>query len=213
MAQNALTVTPPNPTPPTNFVNTGATPPNPATYDPTCFGTDPHYPPQNQYPPQYDDGTAGSLVAFAAKHAALLVGGTSVDHEGLGTEVVVNLAYPPAYVGAPVHNPCISFSCLGNYTNTPNASHASTLSGTAVPTLTGVSAGGASGVGTAALTATGTNFNRASVINANGIPQNTTYVSPTSLTTNAVKKVSAGTVPVTVTSNGVTTAAQNWTFT
>jgi hypothetical protein len=96
----------------------------------------------------------------------------------------------------------------------PNTAHASTLSGSAVPTLTGVSAGGASGVGTTLLTCTGTNFNRASVVNVNGIPQTTNYVSATSLTvTNAPKKATSGTVPVTVTSNGLTTAAQNWTFT
>ena len=32
MAQSALTVTPPNPTPPTNLSTTGATPPNPTNY-------------------------------------------------------------------------------------------------------------------------------------------------------------------------------------
>ena len=32
MAQNALTVTPPSPTPPTNFACTGATPPNVPNY-------------------------------------------------------------------------------------------------------------------------------------------------------------------------------------
>ena len=32
MAQSALTVTPPNPTPPTNMSCTGATPPNPPNY-------------------------------------------------------------------------------------------------------------------------------------------------------------------------------------
>ena len=35
MAQSALTVTPPNPTPPTNMSCTGATPPNPPNYTKT----------------------------------------------------------------------------------------------------------------------------------------------------------------------------------
>ena len=72
MAQSALTVTPPNPTPPTNMSCTGATPPNPPNYTKntyidwapdTDFDTDP--------PPYFDDGAAGSLAAFATNTAAL----------------------------------------------------------------------------------------------------------------------------------------------
>src|SRR5580765_2549432 len=88
----------------------------------------------------------------------------------------------------------------------PNALHASTLSGAAVPTLSAASgASNVSGAGTTLLTATGTNFNRGSIITLNGIPQQTNYVSATSLTvTNAQKRATAGTLPVTVTSNGIT---------
>jgi hypothetical protein len=112
MAQSALTVTTPNPTPPTNFGNTGSTPPNPPNYtkltyadwqDNTRFDTTP--------PPYYDDGAAGPTNTFATNVAALAsgtgatsggtentwpgaVGGavpasTSVAHEGAGTELSV----------------------------------------------------------------------------------------------------------------------------
>jgi hypothetical protein len=96
----------------------------------------------------------------------------------------------------------------------PNANHPSCLSNASTPTITSLSAGGASGAGTTLLTVTGTNFNRASVVNVNGVPQTTNYVSATSLTvTNAPKKATAGNVPVTVTSGGTTTAPTNWVFT
>jgi hypothetical protein len=63
---------------------------------------------------------------------------------------------------------------------------------------------------------TGTNFNRSSVVYVNGIAQTTNYVSATSLTvTNAPKKATAGTVPVTVVNGvgGTPSNATNWTFT
>lgn len=77
MAQSATTVTPPSPTPPTNFAFVGATGPNPpnltkATYadwlDNTKFDSAP--------PPYFDDaaGGVGSRVAFAANTAALASG-------------------------------------------------------------------------------------------------------------------------------------------
>jgi hypothetical protein len=81
MAQSALTVTTPNPTPPTNFGNTGATPPNPPNYtkltyadwqDNTKFDTTP--------PPYYDDGAAGAGATFTANVAALASG--SADTAG-----------------------------------------------------------------------------------------------------------------------------------
>ena len=117
MAHNNLTVTNPNPTPPTNFVNTGATPPNPATFDPLCYED---FRPDSDFdtnpPPYYRRRHRRILAAFAAKKAALAVGGTSVDHEGLGTEVVVTITTPNP------NAPLIMASCLGNYTTTPNAS-------------------------------------------------------------------------------------------
>ena len=85
MAQSALTVTTPNPTPPTNMSCTGATPPNvpnftKATYadwlDNTKFDT--------AAPPYFDDGAAGSVYVFATNTAALAsgTGATSGGTEG-----------------------------------------------------------------------------------------------------------------------------------
>jgi hypothetical protein len=132
-----------------------------------------------------------------------------VAHEGAGTEVVVTA--PGSVATAPTQ----SCSDLGSYTTVPNAQHASSLSGAGASTLTSVTgASNVSGIGTTTLTATGTAFRRDSVINVNGVPQNTTYVSATTLTAGSVvKKTTAGTVPCTVTTGGVTTAPQNWTLT
>jgi hypothetical protein len=200
MAQSALTVTVANPTPPTNFSFVGNTPP----LDPGQAAV--------------DDGTAGSLVVFAAKTAASSTGGApgagiSFDHEGKGTEVTVTA--PGSIAAAPT----IAFSDLGNYASLtnggPNALHASCLSSAGTSTLTSASgASNVSGVGTTLLTVTGTNFRRDSVVSINGIPQTTNFVSATSLTvTNALKRTTAGTLPVTVTTGGVTTASVNWTLT
>jgi len=242
MAQSALTVTAPNPTPPTNFGNTGATPPNVPNYtkntynDPKNWGTGAPTSP----PPFYDDGTAGSLIVFAANVAALASGSaataggtegtypgagsppfnpnmggavpasTSVAHEGAGTETLVTGAVPNPSPNGQLQ----MVGCGPAYSVTPNANHASYL-GAGTSTLTSVTgASNASGIGTTTLTATGTNFRRDSVINVNGIPQNTTYVSATTLTAGSVvKRLTAGTVPCTVTTGGVTTAPQNWTLT
>lgn len=197
MAQSAVTVTPPNPTPPTNFSFLGTTPPT----APTQVAV--------------DDGTAGALTAFAAKTAS--VDNTlfpSVEHEGRGTEVVYTKSdYNPA-VFLP-YGPLVAVSDCGNYTTTPNASHPSSLSPLTVPAITSLSAGGASGSGTTALTVTGTSFTKQSVVYVNGVQQATAFVSPTSLTVAAApKKATAGTVPVTVVTGGaVVTAPSNWTFT
>ena len=201
MAHNPLTVTNPNPTPPTNFVTVGATPPNPATYDVAQYNAN-GQPKLEQHPPQFDDGAAALEIYFAAAHAALPVGGTSVEHEGKGTETGYG-ATAVYMVGSGLP-----------YTVTPNASHPSCL-GVSTPAITSLSAGGASGVGYATLTVTGTGFDRSSVVKVSGAPQNTNYVSATSLTvTNAPKKRTAGSVPVTVTNgSNTTTAATNWTFT
>ena len=122
MAQSALTVTPPNPTPPTNMQFTGATGPNPPNYtkatyadwlDNTKFDTAP--------PPYNDDGIANDGTQFAANVAALASGtgataggtegtypgaangvvpaSTSVPHEGAGTEVVVTYNYQTGVTG------------------------------------------------------------------------------------------------------------------
>jgi hypothetical protein len=236
MAQSALTVTPPSPTPPTNMSFTGATPPNPPnltklTYadyaDNSIFNTSP--------PPYFDDGAAGSLVAFAANTAALASGtgatsggtegsypgaangavpaSTSVPHEGAGTEVVVTAtsANPSLY------GQLQTVSCLGSYTSTPNASHASYLTAATTPTITGAPAPNnvAAGAGTVAITLTGTGYTRASEVYIDGVKQTTNYVSATSLTVaNAPKRATAGTRSVTVVNGvgGTPSAASTWTF-
>ena len=240
MAQSALTVTPPNPTPPTNMQFTGATPPNPPNYtkatyadwiDNTKFDTAP--------PPYYDDGIANDGTQFAANVAALASGtgataggtentypgaaggvvpaSTSTPHEGAGTEVVVTYNYTPAYAGAPAQPSLRVASCLGNYTATPNASHPSSENAAplsaptigsllpAAPTATG---------GDTPLTVTGTNFRNGAVVNLDGVPQQTTYVSPTQLKVmKAAKRTTPGNTAVTVKVGTTTTAATNWTFT
>jgi hypothetical protein len=193
MAQSAITVTPPNPTPPTNMSFVGQTPPNSPSQAVA------------------DDGTAGTLTVFAAKTASAdNANFPSVDHEGKGTEVTV------VAPGSRVEAPTVSFSDLGSYTTTPNAQHASSLSPTTNPTLTSVTgASNVSGVGTTTLTATGVGFTRQSQINVNGVVYPTTFVSSTSLTAaNVTKKTTAGTLPVFVVTGGaVQTATVNWTLT
>jgi len=95
MAQSALTVTTPNPTPPTNMSFTGATGPNPPNYTKLSYAGMELDPPTNP-PPYFDDGTAGSLVAFAANTAALASGtgatsgGTEGSYPGTGTAPPAN---------------------------------------------------------------------------------------------------------------------------
>ncbi len=253
MAQSALTVTPPNPSPPTNFPSTGTTAPNPPNFSKTHyanpFNLDANGRPQSPYgvnpnpPPYYDDGTALTPTAFAANVAALAggsggtAGGTegtypgtgtgvsqvgavpassSVPHEGAGTEVVVTQTYPAGVVNpaGPLVTVSAGQASFSGVTNSPNASHASSLTPATNPTLTSAGPTTASGSGNATVTATGTGFTRQSVIYVNGIAYPTTYVSSTSLTASAPKKATSGTLPVTVVTGGVvTTASQNWTFT
>jgi hypothetical protein len=272
MAQSALTVTPPNPSPPTNFPSTGTTGPNPTNYTKTNYANVFNLTPAasgangttlvgdsrpvttipgvgvNPNPaPYYDDGSAGAALVFAANVAALAggtaatsggtentypgIGGltppapnqggavpasTSVAHEGAGSETVVTASVPnPSPAGQ-----LVMFSCMGNFTgvaNSPNSTHASSLSPAVNPTLTTIApttaASGASG--TVALTAvTGVGFNRQSVVYANGVAIPTVFVSSTTLTATMPKKTSAGTWPVTVVTGGVvTTTAQTFTWT
>lgn len=195
MAQSAITVTPPNPTPPTNMSFLGTTPPT--------------------APAQLvaDDGAAGSLVVLAASTvSADPANFPSATHEGKGTEVVFTAASPNPSPNGQLQ----AVSVLGNYTTVPNQQHASSLSPATNPTLSGITPGSSvSGVGTTTLAATGVGFTKQSVIVVNGVPQTTTFVSSTSLTAAAVtKKTTAGPWPVVVRTGGVVdTAAQTWTFT
>jgi hypothetical protein len=238
MAANTQTVTNPNPTPPTNMSSTGSTLPNPATFASGIYGTDLHYPPNpNSSPIYYDDGAAntypvisqnegggvngttnpspiGTLTSFAANHAAVATGGTSVAAEGAGTEVLVTLSVPnPSPAGQLKMVSCGPVLTPGVLPN-PNQLAASTLSPATNPTLSTISPT-TSVHGTAAITmtATGVGFIRTSVIYIGGVAQVTTFVSSTSLTCLATPGATAGSTPVTVVTGGVvTTIAQTWTF-
>jgi hypothetical protein len=225
MAQSTLTVTPNNPTPPTNFgagyVNAGKFTPGPPTVDyAASVYNDPWHPGQpnptgplppnttaSTLPPYLDDGVAASGLVFAAPAS-----GTAA--EGAGTEVAVTQSYSPSIFNPA--GPLIMVSDLGNYTDAPNRDHASSLSPATNPALASIApASTASGVGQFALTATGTNLTKQSVIYVNGVAQACTYGGlPTSvLATSVTRKAAAGTWNVTVVTGGVVTAAQVLTFT
>ena len=192
MAQSAITVTPENPTPPTNFSFVGQTPPN----APTQLVV--------------DDGTAGTLTVFAAKLASAdNANFPSIDHEGKGTEVVV------VAPGSRVEAPTVSFSDLGSYTTNPNRDHASSLSPVTQPALASLTpATAASGTGTQGLTVTGTGFTPGCRIWVNNQERPTTFVSATSLSTTFNKSNAAGVWKVEVKLGGVAVpTAQNFTWT
>ena len=181
MAQSAITVTPENPTPPTNFSFVGQTPPNAPTQA------------------VVDDGTAGTLTVFASKTASAdNANFPSVDHEGKGSETTV------VAPGSRVEAPTISFSDLGNYTTTPNAQHASSLSPVTNPTLASITpTTAAKGTGTQLITCTGTGFTQGCRIWVDNQERPTTFASATSLTTTVNKNPNAGVWNVDVKLGGV----------
>ena len=221
MAQNAFTVTPPNPTPPTNLSYVGNTPPLDPAQAYIDDGIAAAVPNSRLLTPTNTNTLnepAGALTAFAVKVAAANTAGApgagvSVDHEGRGAEVPLSVT-STLQSGATWTTTWVVLNPPA-YSNNPNGTHASSLSATVTSTLTGVTgASNVSGVGTTSLTATGTLFNRSSVLYVNGIAQNTQYVSPTSLTVaTASKKLTAGTLPCYVVTNGGQTSTVNWTLT
>jgi hypothetical protein len=89
MAQSALTVTTPNPTPPTNMAFTGATPPNVPNYTKNTYNDPKNWSyvnPKDFPPPYFDDGAAGPLHTYATNTAALASGTTAANTAG-GTGV------------------------------------------------------------------------------------------------------------------------------
>ena len=191
MAQSAITFTPPNPTPPTNFTTfLGQTPPNSPSQT------------------VIDDGTAGTLTVFGANRASVdSTNFPSVAHEGAGTEVTVVAA------GSRVEAPTVSFSDLGNYTTTPNQQHASSMSPATNPTLASLTpATAAKGTGTQGLTVTGTNFTPGCRIWVDNQERPTTFISATSMSTSFPKNPNAGVWTVDVKLGG-TPVASTRTFT
>jgi hypothetical protein len=222
---NPLTVTAANPTPPTNigYVSTGTPPvagvafnehaPPTLTGDAALFPAAGVSPPVNAGSPAQN---AGSITAIAAPVGGS--GGTGVaGGNAAGTTASVPAPQPTSEAtGTVVVNSSAplaeSLSVQGAYTVTPNASHPSNWSGTT--TITGLVPASTPGTGGEMnLTVNGTGFKEESIVNINGVPNATNYISSTQLQAENAPKLSApGTVPVTVVTNGVTSAASTWTF-
>src|SRR5258705_4930094 len=109
MAQSALTVTPENPTPPTNLSYVGTTPPTDAAQ---AFADDGYTSP------------GANTTTFAVKTAAA-GSGTSVDHEGRGTETSVTITNPATGYQQTIAT--IMVGCGPAYSVNPNQNHASSL--------------------------------------------------------------------------------------
>jgi len=120
MAQSALTVTPPSPTPPTNMSCTGATPPNVPNFTKVnyanMFNLDANGRPQSPYgvnpnpPPYFDDGAAGAVGTFATNTAALASGTGATSG---GTENT----YPGATGGAVPASTSVAHEAAGTETS------------------------------------------------------------------------------------------------
>lgn len=240
MAQSALTVTAANPTPPTNLIFVGNTPPLDPAQAYVDDGIAAAVPNAKLLTPAnaHTINEIGTVTTWptsitfttstaAANTAGAPGAGISNTHEARGTETSSTAAStnPLAAIGttAPAQ---LVMTGVGPAVNTqalrdagPNARHASSLS-PATPltqTTTGATAASnVSGAGYSTLTVTGTNYDRTSTVYLNGVAQITNYVSATTLTvTNALKRLTAGTLPVYVISgsSGVQTATVNWTLT
>jgi hypothetical protein len=135
MAQSALTVTTPNPTPPTNFACTGVTGPNPPNFTRQTYNDPKNWSatnPKDFPPPYYDDGTAAAGTAFIANVAAL-ASGTSAADNNTGTTPGTN----GVGAGGTGFN-----SVVGTYPGTGTAPFNAGMVGT-VPASTSVAAEGA----------------------------------------------------------------------
>ena len=184
MAQSAITVTPENPTPPTNFTT-------------VFLGTTP---PTSPAQTVIDDGVAGTLTVFGTNRASVdNANFPSVAHEAAGTEVVV------VAPGSRVEAPTVSMSVLGSYTISPNQQHASSLSPATNPALASITPTTAvSGPsGTQLITCTGTGFTQGCQIWVNNVQRTTTFVSATSLTATVNKSTGPGVWNVDVKLGGV----------
>jgi hypothetical protein len=242
MTQSTATVTNANPTPPTNLIFVGNTPPLDTVQPAVDDGIAAAVPNAKLLTPanghtinEPDNSTWPVGITFTTSTAATSSAGApgagiSNTHEARGTETVSTTS-----ATVPSNNPSnITSTPAGSQNRTtgvgpaataatraagPNASHASSLTPATPLTQTTTGATGASNVsgsGYTVLTVTGTNYDRTSTVYLNGVAQITNYVSATSLTvTNALKRTTAGTLPVYVISgsSGVQTATVNWTLT
>lgn len=169
---------------------------------PTNFACVGERPPTTAGLAQLDDGVAGPLTAFIAP-----VSGAA--HEGAGTEVLVTSP------GSRAECPTQMLSDLGNFTDRPNAQHASSNSFDWTPVLDSIGPTPTPGDGTlVTLSATGNFFNKSSVIYLNEEPLKTSLFSQWNITAPGVaKKTSPGTWKVTVRNGGITTPPIDWVFT
>jgi len=235
MAQNPLTVTAANPTPPTNLIFVGNTPsldwlqpyaddgiPRPLP-DATLAGdvkSTINEAAGATWPVSitFATSTAATNTAPASSGSVINGGqGISNTHEARGSETSSTAASSnPSALGQLKMvgvGPALSAAIIAAG---PNASHASSMTPTTPlqPTTTGATgANNVANSSTTTLTVTGTNYNRTSVVYLNGVAQNTNYVSATSLTVgSAPKRSSAGNSPVYVVngSGGIATATVNW---
>jgi len=201
MPQSTLTVTPPNPTPPTNMSFVGMTPPTNAS----------------EVPFDDQDGDVGNPLLFQAGWQAATPGNLAFcPPEGTGTEVSATAP------GSRAACPTVSMSCLGNFTGVasggPNSQHPSS-SPLSQPLLTSISPATLPAVaGSQLLTCTGANFTAQSVIWLTNSPRTTTFVNATTLTATIAKATSPTTWQVwviTPTPNGgsVITVSKGMVFT
>jgi hypothetical protein len=198
MAQSALTVTAPNPTPPTNFGFTGCTPPNPPNYTRQSVGPPPDI--KINPPPFYDDGSGASLIVFAANVAALASGTTAADNNtgttpgtavlgagGTGFNSVLG-TYPGVAAGAVPASSSVAHEGAGTETSFTQSYGANIYA--PIPLVMD----GCGPVATAATILAGPNASHASSLSPSTNPTLTT-IAPTS-TVHA-------SAPVTVTATGV----------
>jgi hypothetical protein len=152
MAQSAITCTPPNPTPPTNFSCTGATPPNPPNYTKNSYlnpfnlsavaspsiytdgrpvQTIPGVGVNQSPPPYFDDGTGGARGTFATNTAALASGtgatsgGTENSYPGTDTAPFDT----PNMIGAVPASTSVAHEGAGTETQTWGPSTGANLTG------------------------------------------------------------------------------------
>jgi hypothetical protein len=209
MAQSALTVTTPNPTPPTNMSCTGATPPNVPNYTKNTYlnwcgvgqdvsGSQRGVPLNTNPPPFFDDaaGGVGNGQTFAAATAALASGtgatsgGTENTYPGTG-------AAPGNFLGAVPASASAAAEAAGTETLNTQSYSAQIYAPIPLTTL---------GVGpalTAAAIAAGPNANHASTLSPT--------TAPTLTSASGASNVSgAGTTTLTATGTGFNKQSVIW---
>jgi hypothetical protein len=225
---STYTVTVANPTPPTNisYVAAGTPPmytmvPNPAGRGAPAYSDDCVLVPiGGLVPPEGKSPTSGQVAAatgstFIPSTAVALTaiatpagGSSGPTSEATGTVVVVTS--PGSVAAAPTQ----MISVQGNFTSTPNASHASYSSqiGSLSP-FAPVSTASGGTPATLELAVNGRGFNSTSVVTVAAVAQTTILVNPQTLRVAAApRKAAAGISTVSVTTDSVVSTIMNWNF-